>query len=133
MKYTLIIKMEETKTRTQNQYTNLSEDERKELLMKAFEKEKIEHRDDSRLCNIFIENAYLTKYNTPELIARRMAEMHYLYWYTQYPALLINCRKRYEKKLEEGKVYYIKPNVEAEYIALKGEDFPEVFPWIKEN
>lgn len=114
-----------------NYYKTLTKEQRKEMLEKEFEKLKIDMRDDSKLCSKFIENGFLTVYNSTLKIATRMAEMHYLHKYTNYPEILKDKYEEYQEKLDMGKIHYIKPQVEAEYIALEGKNYPETWPWLE--
>lgn len=108
----------------------MSKEKRAELLRRDFEKLGLEMRTDSKLCNKFIESGFLSAYNSTLKIATRMAEMHYLYKYTNYSSILEEKVNLYNIKIKNGKVPYIKPQVESEYIALNGKDYPDKWPWM---
>jgi hypothetical protein len=110
----------------------MTEEERIELLKRDFIKVGLVMRPDSKLCSKFIENGFLTAYNSTFKIATRMAEMHFLYNYTQYPMILEEKTKIYEFRLSNNEVPYIKPQVESEYIALRGGNYPSTWPWVQE-
>lgn len=108
-----------------------SPDERRQMLEIEFKKIGIERRSDSKLCNNFIDNAYLTaEYNSVTKIVNRMRQVHYLYTYTDYEETLQKILKSCEEKTEKD---YIKPQVEAEYITLDGKGYPGVWPWENKN
>jgi hypothetical protein len=113
-----------------NTYKDLCQEDRTLILDKEFEKHGILRREDSKLCQKFIESGSLTIYNSPKKISRRMAEMHYLYNYTEYADILFNKFEEWKERTKDGSVYYIKPQVEAEYIALDMKPYPEDWPWI---
>lgn len=114
-----------------NYYQNFTEEERKDMLERDFEKLGIEMREDSKLCKKFIENGHLTVYSSTLKIATRMAEMNYLHNYTDYPEILKQKYEEYKEKLDNGKIHFIKPQVEAEYIALMPNvKYPETWPWM---
>ena len=110
-------------------YKNLTPEERTNLLDTEFHKHGIIRREDSKLCGKFIESGALTIYNSPTKIAKRMAEMHYLYTQTEYADLLYIKFEEWKERTKDGSVYYIKPQVEAEYIALDMKPYPETWPW----
>lgn len=87
-------------------------------------------REDSKLCKAYIyEGKFVSpRYNNVILIARRMAEMHFLYKYTDYPTLV---KEKFEERRYFGKEHphYIPPQTEAEFLALKGQRHPVIFPW----
>lgn len=112
-----------------NAYKDLTQEERTSMLDLEMKAQGITRRDDSKLCNKFIERGELTVYNSPAKIARRMAEMHYLYTHTEYADLFLHCRDKYKEFTKDGSVYYILPQVEAEFRALDGEPYPETWPW----
>ncbi len=89
----------------------------------------IVRRDDSKLCNSFIDNAYFVKeYNSVKKIAFRMRQVHYLYTYTDYEETLKKIIESRDCEDDEGKDY-IKPQVEAEYITMEGKKYPDTWPW----
>lgn len=91
-------------------------------------------REDSKLCKAYIyEGKFVSpRYNNVILIARRMAEMHFLYNYTNYPTLV---KEKFEERRYFGKEHphYIPPQTEAEFLALKGQRHPVIFPWQKQQ
>lgn len=116
-----------------NFYSSLTKEKRTEMLRKDFEKLGLKMRLDSKLCNKFIESGFLSAYNSTFKIATRMAEMHYLYNYTNYSSILEEKLQIYNLKVKMGKVPYIKPQVESEFLAMKGNDYPEKWPWMVVN
>jgi len=104
-------------------------EERKEELVGALRNAGVEFRNDSMLCDKYIDGC---KDFSIDEIVERMSQMKYLYQYCH----MEECKNiAYEKYLEDKNYdYHIDWSVteHAEYLALKkysNGKYPEVFPW----
>lgn len=94
-------------------YYNHSKHFRKKILQEYFDNYKIQIREDSFLCITFIEKGIIVL-DSLDSIAKRMAEMKYLYKYTDYPKLIPYFNQK-----------------ESEMKALDKKEYPKIFPWIR--
>ena len=102
---------------------NKKKDKRRSKLRKNLSKFKLELRNDSKLCTMYINNnSFVSSFPTRKRIAHRMAQLHFLYSYTSYQLYV-----QYYK----SKGYSSRESCEkAEAYALDiTNGFPKVWPW----
>ena len=104
--------------------------QRKEKLIKELSKVKLKLRNDSILCNNYIEGS--SAYNLKEIILR-MCQMKYLYDYCHMDKCKDIAYQEQQDEIRAG--YYPDCSVhdQAEDIALKKYSkgkYPDVFPWL---
>lgn len=114
----------------------MSKSDRRSLVIKHLKKYKLELRKDSKLCNNFIHRGFLPKkYDTLDKVAVRMAEKRYLYEYTsgKYKEILDEMYEKWGNIRNSGRVPVTTPDIMAEVLVMKGEPFPETWPWMMEH
>ena len=112
---------------------------RRTELIKALSKVGLELRSDSKLCDGWINNS-ITDYRrrtdnswTIGSVVNRMCQMRYLFDYCNMDECLQIAYEEQQDELENG--YFPDSSVfdDAEYLALKGNCYPKVFPWLVEG
>lgn len=102
---------------------NTKKDKRRIKLQKDLTKYNLQLRNDSKLCEMYInKKMFMPSFPTRKKIARRMAQLHFLYSYTSY---------QYYIQYYKSKGYSSRESCdEAEAYALDiSNGFPVVWPW----
>lgn len=104
---------------------------RRKELIEELSKYKLELRDDSKLCQNYIENTLNKYYWTLKRVVNRMCEMHYLYNYADMEKCLDEAREDHISQLEAGFIPDTDIFYEAERLALKNRSYPTKWPWME--
>jgi hypothetical protein len=122
----IVNKKKEDKRKMLEIKRNEKRDKRKESLIKHLKNAGLELRDDSQLCENYING---DKTFTIKFIVRRMCEMKYLFEYCRAN----ECKN--ELKNKKRYKYYV-PFDDLEYYALEkysNGKYPKEFPWLVKN
>jgi hypothetical protein len=121
------------KKQQRSEKKNNDKEKRKQMLIDGLNNRGISFREDSTLCQKFIDGDKNLNIN---FVINRMCQMKYLFEYCH----MNECKQQaYEEQKEELNAGYF-PDIsildQAEYIALKkysNNKYPEIFPWELNN
>jgi hypothetical protein len=121
------------KKQQRSEKKNNDKEKRKQILIEGLNNRGVSFREDSTLCQNFIDGNKNLNIN---FVINRMCQMKYLFEYCH----MNECKQQaYEEQKEELNAGYF-PDVsildQAEYIALKkysNNKYPEIFPWELNN
>ena len=111
---------------------NVNKADRKLTLVHFLNNLGLELRNDSALCQQFINIGVVDGWNEKK-IAERMAQMHWLHNYTKYTTYIDNNRKIYREMDDRWDTEEIRDMAEAEALSNSGVngEFPTVWPWMR--
>lgn len=116
------------------QYIQSTKDDRKQELIKALHHLKLKLRDDSVLCNKYINNAkFVGEHNSIDKIVQAMARMRYLYEYTAYREEIQKVRNERKRSRRTFGGPTISISKEARNRILRKTVFPRTWPWLSPN
>ena len=120
----------EIKSARRRENKEIKKDERRQELIDLLYQCKLELRNDSKLCQGYIDGTIKDK--TADEIVERMCQMKYLYDYCDMQKCFEKARKEQDDELKNGYFPDIPLFDQAEYIALKKRGgYPKIFPWLK--
>ena len=124
-------KQVERKQKIQENKTIMS-NKRKNKLKNALEQYGLQLRDDSKLCQGYIDGSI--KDWTIDGIVKRMCQMKYLYDYCDMDDCYVEAYEKQQEEYDDGYFHDCSILDQAESIALeKHGDYPKVWPWLIKN
>jgi hypothetical protein len=126
--------IKEQKKLTAENNKKIKQQKRKDTLIKALTKAGLKLRNDSTLCENYIENK--SDEYTLQDVVERMCQMKYLFEYCHMNECKHDAYISQQKEIKAG--YFPDCSVfdEAEYIALNkysNGKYPDIYPWQKNN
>jgi len=119
---------------------NMTIQKRKAELIQALAKYRLQLRNDSKLCQKYIDNTInhqsrsvpLHRNWTLDQVVERMCQMHFLYNYANMDRCLEKAKSQQEEELEAGYFPDISIFEEAEMLALEATNgYPDNWPWLE--